>query len=172
MFDSIVHALLQGEEQEQSANVLVSSEELAVPAFLHNVDDARKEITLEATSLKKVVLSRQLAIHGSFRSTTQILQRLAEQQPETYLFLFSIRSTCFHRCYTRTIDQGTKSQFMTAGIAGSAPRGSTMQEDQEIGEELLKDYKNTQEPGIVAQRLEDQLADIVAVMSLFLPAGY
>ncbi|MDA9461956.1 Menaquinone-specific isochorismate synthase [Enterococcus mundtii 3F] len=160
--DSIVHALLQGEEQEQSANVLVSSEELAVPAFLHNVDDARKEITLEATSLKKVVLSRQLAIHGSFRSTTQILQRLAEQQPETYLFLLASDQHAFIGATPERLIQGTKSQFMTAGIAGSAPRGSTMQEDQEIGEELLKDYKNTQEHGIVAQRLEDQLADIVA----------
>ncbi|EOH61795.1 isochorismate synthase MenF [Enterococcus mundtii] len=158
--DSLVSELL--EVKEQSANVLVSSEELAVPTFLHNVDDARKEIIHKATSLKKVVLARQLAIHGSFQSITQILHRLAEQQPQTYLFLLASNQLAFIGATPERLIQGTKSHFMTAGIAGSAPRGSTMQEDDEIGKELLKDSKNTQEHGIVAQRLEDQLANIVA----------
>ena len=158
--DSLVSELLEG--KEQSANVLVSSEELAVPTFLHNVDDARKEIIHKATSLKKVVLARQLAIHGSFQSITQILHRLAEQQPQTYLFLLASNQLAFIGATPERLIQGTKSHFMTAGIAGSAPRGSTMQEDDEIGKELLKDSKNTQEHGIVAQRLEDQLANIVA----------
>lgn len=160
--DSLVSELLEGEEQEQSANVLVSTEELEVPTFLQNVDDARKEIIQKATSLKKVVLARQLAIYGSFQSITQILHRLAEQQPQTYLFLLASDQLAFIGATPERLIQGTKSQFMTAGIAGSAPRGSTMQEDDEIGKELLKDSKNTQEHGIVAQRLEDQLADIVA----------
>lgn len=160
--DSLVSELLEGKEQEQSVNVLVSSEELAVPTFLHNVDDARKEIIHKATSLKKVVLARQLAIHGSFQSITQILHRLAEQQPQTYLFLLASNQLAFIGATPERLIQGTKSHFMTAGIAGSAPRGSTMQEDDEIGKELLKDSKNTQEHGIVAQRLEDQLANIVA----------
>lgn len=158
--DSLVSELLEG--KEQSANVLVSSEELAVPTFLHNVDDARKEIIHKATSLKKVVLARQLAIHGSFQSITQILHRLAEQQPQTYLFLLASNQLAFIGATPERLIQGTKSHFMTAGIAGSAPRGSTMQEDDEIGKELLKDSKNTQEHGIVEQRLEDQLANIVA----------
>lgn len=158
--DSLVSELLEG--KEQSANVLVSSEELAVPTFLRNVDDARKEIIHKATSLKKVVLARQLAIHGSFQSITQILHRLAEQQPQTYLFLLASNQLAFIGATPERLIQGTKSHFMTAGIAGSAPRGSTMQEDDEIGKELLKDSKNTQEHGIVAQRLEDQLANIVA----------
>ncbi|MGM0317758.1 MULTISPECIES: isochorismate synthase [unclassified Enterococcus] len=158
--DSLVSELLEG--KEQSANVLVSSEELAVPTFLHNVDDARKEIIHKATSLKKVVLARQLAIPGSFQSITQILHRLAEQQPQTYLFLLASNQLAFIGATPERLIQGTKSHFMTAGIAGSAPRGSTMQEDDEIGKELLKDSKNTQEHGIVAQRLEDQLANIVA----------
>lgn len=160
--DSIVSQLLESEGQEQSANVLVSSEELATPAFLKNVADARKEIASEDTSLKKVVLARQMAIHGSFQSVTQILQRLAEQQPQTYLFLLASDQHAFIGATPERLIRGTKSQFMTAGIAGSAPRGSTMQEDDEIGKELLKDFKNTQEHGIVAQRLEDQLANIVA----------
>ncbi|WP_242543223.1 isochorismate synthase [Candidatus Enterococcus mangumiae] len=157
----IIKGLFDDKKQEPVTNQLTSAEELDVSIFLENVQKAKQSIGFKETLLKKVVLARQMKIQGSFGSVPNILQNLTEQQPHTYLFLVASNQHAFVGATPERLIQATEKQFRTAGIAGSAPRGSTPQKDDEIGKELLKDFKNTQEHGIVTDRLAGQLAEIV-----------
>ena len=69
-----------------------------------------------------------------------VLQRLAQQQPNTYL-LPSNMGPCFAGATPERLLKATVDQFETVSIAGSAPRGKTKEEDEALAQALLADAK-------------------------------
>jgi menaquinone-specific isochorismate synthase len=91
-----------------------------------------------------------------------VLQRLAQQQPNTYLFAIEHGGHVIAGATPERLLKATVDQFETVSIAGSAPRGKTKEEDEALAQALLADAKNTHEHQVVVDRLETALATLLA----------
>ncbi|MBP1039710.1 isochorismate synthase [Vagococcus sp. BWB3-3] len=125
----------------------------------------------EKSSLKKVVLARQLAITNKhpWQSAT-ILKRLAEQQQATYLFALEKEQHLFIGASPERLLQGTEADYTTACIAGSIARGNTPAEDDRLGQELLMDEKNQLEHQIVVDQIARDFQQMIAEELVIQPA--
>lgn len=132
-----------------------------VPEFLQAVKETVQCVSDPKEILKKVVLARQLQIKGSSISTERILFHLIQQQPNTYRFVLEKKEKTFIGATPERLIQATNTHFLTASIAGSTTRGSTEKEDQTLGENLLKDFKNLSEHQLVVDRLSKQMTSFI-----------
>lgn len=114
------------------------------------------------TPLQKVVLSRICQI----RSRTAIdadeaLARLEERYAGCYIFLFEPRpGHAFLGASPELLVGVQGAQMETMGLAGSAPRGATPEEDAAYGAALLASSKDRHEHSLVVDALRRRLAPI------------
>ncbi len=113
-------------------------------------------------AFQKVVLAR--AIHVSNEEQAfdlpTILCRLCENYPTAYVFAIQRGKRYFVGASPEQLICGTNGQIQTMALAGSAPRGTTEEEDQRLGQELLQSVKNQQEHQVVMTTIRDALANI------------
>ena len=140
-----------------------AQEELDVPQWLQAVEETVAAIRSTETPLKKVVLARRMKVETKQSIiSAAVLQRLAQQQPNTYLFAIEHGGHVFAGATPERLLKATVDQFETVSIAGSAPRGKTKEEDEALAQALLADAKNTHEHQVVVDRLETALATLLA----------
>lgn len=152
-----------GKQAQQPVGAcLLQQTELDVPQWVKAVDETVAAIRSAKTPLEKVVLARRMKITTKKEiDSFAVLARLAEQQTNTYLFAFEDEVSFIGATPERLL-KATASHFETVSIAGSAPRGSTPAEDQQIADALLTDPKNTHEHQVVVNRLEQALSSLLA----------
>ncbi len=141
----------------------VSGQELAVAAWEDLVEQTVAEI--KAGRFAKVVLARQLAVSGHF-APAPILARLGAQQPNTYRFLVEDGSHFFLGATPERLLAASGDRFLTASVAGSAPRGEDPARDTALGNALLADRKNAGEHRIVVDRVAKSLAPFVTTVEV------
>lgn len=140
----------------------IKKQELAADSWLSLVEETVSEIKDTANPIKKIVLARHLKILAKETILSEvILKNLAKQQTNTYLFSLESSEATFIGATPERLLSADEHHFKTAGIAGSAPRGKTLAEDQLLSESLLIDPKNIYEHQVVIQRIENELADLV-----------
>lgn len=139
---------------------ILQQEEVAVNQWLDLVNETISQLD-KSEPLEKVVLARQMKVVGekSFQSET-ILRNLQNQQTSTYFFVLEQETQIFIGASPERLLKATKELFLTASIAGSVSRGTTAQDDQQLGEQLLHDLKNRQEHQIVVDRIATELSKI------------
>jgi len=120
------------------------------------------------TPLKKVVLSRICQVRSRKPiDTDAALARLEERYPGCYTFLFEPRP---HHAFVGAPPellvsvQGNRMQTM--GLAGSAPRGATPQEDTANGAALLASAKDRHEHRLVVDALRRRLSPITRCLEI------
>ena len=108
--------------------------------------------------LKKLVAARtlQLTAHPAF-PLASILHVMHENNPMACTFAFGKHSTCFLGATPETLFSAQKGFFHTMALAGSAPRGKTPDEDQQLGLELLNCDKERAEHEHVARTVKNTL---------------
>jgi menaquinone-specific isochorismate synthase len=159
--DQFISCFSQGQSKNM-VPTLLQQKELAVPQWLNAVDETVSAIRAQESPLEKVVLARQMKIITEEEiDTSDVLARLAQQQSNTYLFSFEDDYSFIGATPERLL-QATPTHFETVSIAGSAPRGKTPEEDQQIAASLLTDPKNTHEHQVVVNRLEQALSSLLA----------
>lgn len=153
-------AIRQMEVADTESVEIVRQEEIAVNQWLDLVNDTVHQLNAPGP-LEKVVLARQMKVVGekSFQTET-ILRNLQRQQSMTYFFVLEQDTHVFIGASPERLLKATKEFFSTASIAGSVSRGTTAQEDQQLGEQLLNDLKNRQEHQIVVDRIAVELSKI------------
>lgn len=143
----------------------IQATELGIDPWLTLVDESVQAI--QAGALKKVVLARQMKLSttGKFDSAV-ILNHLLDQQPNTYVFVLEGATRCFIGATPERLIEGTPDYFATASVAGSIKRGTTLAEDERLGQSLLNDAKNSHEHGLVVNRIEQELAPFIDELTL------
>lgn len=141
-----------------------------VPLTLHDLlpADAWKDLVAETTrkiqqgAYQKVVLARGVQATSATRpfDISATLQRLRDSYATAYVFAIQRGEHYFVGATPERLLVAHDGQLQTMALAGSAPRGTTEEEDQLLGEELLHSEKNKGEHNIVVATLRDALARI------------
>ncbi len=113
-------------------------------------------------AFEKVVLARAvqgIREEGAF-AIDETLQRLRQSYPAAYIFAIQRGERYFVGATPERLVFAQDGQIRTMALAGSAPRGATEEEDQQIGQMLLSSEKNQHEHAIVVGMVRDALADL------------
>lgn len=112
----------------------------------------------------KVVLAREVVVTARADqqpfSLTTTLQRLRQNYPAAYVFAFQRGKRAFLGATPERLAYAQDGQLHTVALAGSAPRGTTEEEDRCLGSALLASRKNREEHEIVTAMLRASLADL------------
>lgn len=144
------------------ANV-VTKEEIKKKQWLDVVDQAIEAINNEEA--KKVVLAREMRL--KLDKSVEIgvmLKKLLHMQTNSYIFAVERGEDCFIGATPERLVGLAGNKLLSACVAGTAPRGKTTVEDDEISNLLLNDDKNREEHGYVVkmirQAMEKYCSDI------------
>jgi isochorismate synthase len=113
-------------------------------------------------AFEKVVLARAVQAtraEGAF-AIDETLQRLRQSYPAAYVFAIQRGERYFVGATPERLVFAQDGQIRTMALAGSAPRGATEEEDQQLGRDLLDSAKNRYEHAIVVGMVRDALADL------------
>lgn len=117
---------------------------------------------IKEETFQKVVLARAIQVSNeeqAFNIATT-LRRLCETFPTAYVFAIQRGERYFVGATPEQLICGVDGQIHTMALAGSAPRGTTEEEDQRLGNELLQSLKNQGEHRVVVTTIHDALANI------------
>ena len=118
--------------------------------------------------LKKVVLARCTHLELPSVFPLAVLHaRLAARYTECYRFLIEPQAGhAFFGATPELLAEVNGRELHTIALAGSLQRGSTWQEDQLLGQELLSSEKNRQEHAFVVQALKENLTPLTARLEI------
>ncbi|GAC1624620.1 MAG: isochorismate synthase [Ktedonobacteraceae bacterium] len=109
---------------------------------------------------EKVVLARSVQVTPNALTSFDvgvILSRLRQGYPSTYIFAMQRGTHFFVGATPERLVQAQDGQIHTMALAGSAPRGTTQEEDEQLGTALLCSEKNSVEHTIVVARVREAL---------------
>ncbi|GGE49980.1 isochorismate synthase MenF [Pullulanibacillus camelliae] len=110
--------------------------------------------------LQKIVLSRSiLAQSSNGYDIPSVIQKLTEQQPNSYVFTIERQGDTFIGATPERLVKREENKFFADALAGTAGRGKTAYEDEQLGHALLNDKKNLREHAYVVQMLKDVFAE-------------
>ena len=101
---------------------------------------------------EKVVLARSVRVTPQSDTSfaiSEVLSRLRKSYPATYIFALQRGERFFMGATPERLVQAQNGQIHTMALAGSAPRGTTSAEDEQLGAELLQSEKNGIEHAVV-----------------------
>ncbi len=112
-------------------------------------------------AFEKVVLAHAIQVKledpaGAF-DISITLQRLRESYPAAYVFAVQRGERFFVGATPERLVQAQDGQIHTMALAGSAQRGETEEEDEQLGMELLQSEKNNNEHAIVVAMVREAL---------------
>src|SRR5436305_6660694 len=124
------------------------------------VADAVQEMRQGAYN--KVVLARAVQMIDRQRSfdIAEVLRCLSESYPCAYVFALQRHEHYFVGATPERLICGNDGHIQTMALAGSAPRGATEIEDEQLGLELLKSEKNQIEHRVVVETIRAALSDL------------
>ncbi len=109
----------------------------------------------------KVVLARGIHVTPAHSENTfdiaVTLNRLRQSYPSAYIFAIQRGERFFVGATPERLVQAQNGQIHTMALAGSAPRGASEEEDEQIGLALLQSEKNNIEHAIVAAKVREAL---------------
>ena len=107
----------------------------------------------------KIVLARAARVlaDGQPFSLPATLQGLRQSYPAAHVFAFQHGARAFLGATPERLLYAQNGQLHTIALAGSAPRGSSEEEDRRLGSELLHSPKNRQEHEIVTEMMRATL---------------
>jgi isochorismate synthase len=119
--------------------------------------------TINEGTIDKVVLARGVEVESGDSEDFTIadtVQRLRQSYPGAYVFVFQRGQRYFVGATPERLVCSEDGQIQTMALAGSAPRGTTPEEDQRIGTELLQSEKNQGEHQYVVENIHHALSSL------------
>jgi isochorismate synthase len=125
---------------------------------------------VRAGALAKVVLARDVTVTGSQPfAVGGALRYLRGAYPNCYVFAVARGDRCFLGASPERLVRAVGGQVQVTCLAGSTARGTTPEEDAQLGDELLASAKNRHEHAVVAAMLQEALAE--CCVDVVLPAA-
>ncbi len=145
--------------QDRANRNLAIQDILPVSEWMQKVEEVASDI--RQGRFEKVVLARSVQVTpddaNSRFSIETVLSRLRASYPGTYVFALQRGTRFFVGATPERLVQAQNGQIHTMALAGSAPRGTTAEEDERIGANLLQSEKNSIEHSIVVARVREAL---------------
>jgi isochorismate synthase len=120
---------------------------------------ARAVTAIKDNAFAKIVLARNVQITNTIGAfdIPATLERLRTNYPGTYIFAIQRGTHYFVGATPEQLVYGQDGQIRTIALAGSIARGTTEEEDQRLGTELLHSQKNNWEHQIVVSTIREAL---------------
>ncbi|HLQ72847.1 MAG TPA: isochorismate synthase [Bacillota bacterium] len=144
---------------------VIQKNELAVSEWSETVKRARKEIRLQRA--KKIVIAREMRIQmnkGAEIST--LLNELINNQSDCYIFAYEQNDSCFVGATPERLVKITGDELLSTCLAGTFPRGKTIEEDLMIRNNLLHDAKNLEEHAYVVDMIRKSITPYCATVHI------
>lgn len=110
---------------------------------------------IRKSNLEKIVLAREVRVKFNKEANiASVLNDLIQTQPHSYIFAFEKGMDCFVGATPERLVKLENDQLLSTCLAGTAPRGKTIQDDLKISQDLLQDEKNRQEHDFVVQMIK------------------
>ncbi|MGM7636302.1 isochorismate synthase [Bacillus sp. Hm123] len=154
------HLLHEALPSLQKTVDLVKMAEHDPEAWKQSIDEVVQSMTADP-ELKKVVLARKLTAHFQSEITPDlVLERLLDQQPESFVFSLEAMESCFLGASPERLVRKRDQVALSTCLAGSIKRGRDEAEDQQLGSELLNDSKNRVEHDYVVQMIRKEMSHL------------
>ncbi len=148
---------------------MLPRDEMPSQFSIHEIKPASEWMEMVANSVdmiqqgafEKVVLARSIQVllddQAEAFDISTTLQRLRESYPTAYVFAVQRGERYFVGATPERLVQAQDGQIYTMALAGSARRGETEEEDEQLGLELLQSEKNNSEHTIVVAMVREAL---------------
>lgn len=128
---------------------------------------ARARDTIKTQDVEKIVMARELRLKLSAEvSTPAVIRYLLASQPTSYVFAFSRGDDCFVGATPERLVQVKQEQMLSMCLAGTAPRGKTIKEDEQIKDDLLNNPKNLGEHHFVVDMIRQSIESYCSTLDI------
>lgn len=152
--DRLIHLAQVDEFTVADRPVLSEQTEIETARYMQAVENVTKQI--KEQKAEKVVIARKLKL--TFDEPVQkaaALHTIANEQSSSYHFGMQINEEMFFGATPERLVEISDGRAYSACVAGSIKRGKTAQEDQQLGESLLRDRKNREEHQYVVDMITE-----------------
>jgi menaquinone-specific isochorismate synthase len=133
-------------------------EEINPEPWKHSVEKLVND--LKVGLLKKVVLARELRlIFNQLIKIEQVIHHLLNEQKESFVFAFESNGDCFIGASPERLIKKDGENLFSTCLAGSIARGTSLEEDRQLGELLLTDQKNLNEHQFVVDMIRNAMEE-------------
>lgn len=116
------------------------------------------KLSIKNQEAKKIVLAREIRIKLSKEiHVGQVLRRLLYEQTNSYVFAFDHGDSSFVGATPERLVRVKDDEVLSTCLAGTAPRGGDLIEDELIANELLADQKNRKEHEFVVDMIRQAM---------------
>lgn len=141
---------------KRTQHQIIEKKEIEPETWKETVKDAVEEI--KQVKAKKIVLAREMRIQLNEKAHIPLLlKKLLETQPNSYIFAFEQGDNCFLGATPERLVQVEGEKLLSTCLAGTARRGKTIKEDEQIANELLNDQKNREEHDYVVKMIKESI---------------
>ncbi len=122
---------------------------------------------ISENEIEKIVFSRkvelQLSNEPDFKT---IIDKLKSNYPDCYSFIYHHGKSTFFGASPEKLARFSNGNVEIDALAGSAPRGSSLEEDSDLERKLLSDKKNLNEHNIVVNHIKSAITNTTLDMEL------
>ncbi|MDQ2742622.1 MAG: isochorismate synthase [Chloroflexota bacterium] len=123
-----------------------------------NLVERAKE-TISRGRAEKIVLARSIQVEVRDPDPARALARLRDRYPGCTLFAIARGRLCFLGASPERLVRLSDGVVQVSALAGTAPRGVTIEEDRQFGAELLCNAKDREEHAVVVRMVREALAN-------------
>lgn len=154
-----VNYLLSYQEHKEQMDLKVTGKkEIEPEQWKEAVQCAIEDIRQQHT--EKIVMARELRLQLSQTvDIPTVLKNLIQTQPNSYVFAFGHGEDYFVGATPERLVKTNKEHMLSMCLAGTAPRGETTVEDDQIKHNLFHDKKNREEHDFVVQMIRSGIED-------------
>ncbi|GIO24937.1 isochorismate synthase MenF [Oceanobacillus sp. J11TS1] len=151
-------ALIEDRDKSEETNHLRVKRKQEIAPDLWKETIKKATDVMSRTTIDKIVLAREVRLYfDQPAKIPAILKRLAATQPNTYVFAYEMGTDCFVGATPERLVKVKDDEVLSTCLAGTAPRGTTMKEDEQIARNLFEDPKNRQEHDYVVQMIRSTM---------------
>lgn len=156
--DKLIHSAQVTEVDKYDKPLAIGRTELRKEEYLDSI--GRVTDIIKAKEVEKVVIARALELEFEDNlSPSSALYQVSNEQPESFLFGLEAEEQFFFGATPERLVKVESQKALSTCLAGSTPRGKTVEKDAELGEALLKDPKNRAEHQYVVKMISEVFED-------------
>ena len=161
--DQLIHAAQVSELASYEKPHVIERQEIKKEQYMASIQKVTELI--KAGQAEKVVIARAMKLKfEQHLPSSSALYQVSKEQPESFLFGLEAEKQFFFGATPERLVKVENRQALSTCLAGSIPRGKTVEQDTELGNELLNDRKNRSEHqyvvNMISQVFQGHCADM------------
>ncbi|WP_040979050.1 isochorismate synthase [Oceanobacillus jeddahense] len=155
----------RGQQNDTSVLRIQHKKEIAPDQWKKTIKKATD--VMKNTSIDKIVLAREVRLHfNQAANISDILKHLVDTQSNSYVFGYEMGGDCFIGATPERLVKVKDDEVLSTCLAGTARRGTTVEEDEQIASNLFEDSKNRKEHNYVVQMIRSTMETYCSEVSV------